>query len=93
MVTAPARFETNHVGADTESTLADLEARVRKMRDLGVTRWGDIELGPAPTSDVESDDNMAQQPTAAQLEQRAREERRRVALASSGGPLRRLADD
>ena len=31
-----------------EPDLSDLAACVAKMRALGVTKWGDIELGPVP---------------------------------------------
>lgn len=72
--------------------IADLEQRVAKMRELGVTKWGDIELGPLPPSEAASAE-QTQRLTPAQQEQRAREERRRIASAASGGPLRRLADD
>jgi hypothetical protein len=79
------------VGAETESAIADLECRVAKMRALGVTRWGDIELGPVPLSDAASDDRDQRTLTADELTRRAREERRRVAMASSGGPVPRVA--
>lgn len=26
-----------------------MEAKVRRMREMGVTEWGDIKLGPAPS--------------------------------------------
>jgi hypothetical protein len=28
--------------------IAVMEAKVRRMREMGVTEWGDIKLGPAP---------------------------------------------
>lgn len=70
--------------ADVHS-LDDLEARVRKMRALGVTRWGDIELGPEPPSDSGERDETQRQPTAEERMRRERDERRRVAQLSSGG--------
>lgn len=46
----------------TELALIDLEARVKKMRELGVVRWGDIELGPMMSSpdDDQHQDSAAQ---------------------------------
>lgn len=85
--------QTNQVATETETALADLEARVMKMRELGVTRWGGIELGPLPPPSNAGDDETTQRLTAAQVEQRARDERKRIASASSGGPLKRLSAD
>ena len=31
-----------------EDDLAAFEAKVRRMREMGVTEWGDIKLGPVP---------------------------------------------
>ena len=65
--------------------LADLEARVLRMRALGVTKWGDIELGPEPAPADDSD-----QPSGYTAEERvkmARVERQRVASLASGGPV------
>ena len=33
-----------------EDDIALFEAKVRRMREMGVTEWGDIKLGPAPQS-------------------------------------------
>jgi hypothetical protein len=71
----------------TDDAIASLEAKVGAMRRLGVTKWGDIELGPAPLSDAD-DDIPAQRVDAAKAEQERRDRVRRIALASSGGPLK-----
>ena len=33
-----------------EDDIALFEAKVRQMREMGVTEWGNIKLGPAPQS-------------------------------------------
>lgn len=89
-----SQVDSTAVGTPIESDIAYLDAIVPKMRALGVMRFGELELGPVPLSDAADDVERATQriPTAQQLEQRAREERRRVASAASGGPIRRVAD-
>lgn len=67
-------------------SIEELEARVRKMRALGVTRWGTIELGPEPQSDAADDDTTQRTSPADHLKQ-ARSERQRVASLASGGPV------
>lgn len=69
--------------ADTEA----LEQAVQAMRRLGVTRWGDIELGPDPAADAPREQMT---PTRTEAERRERDERKHVALAASGGLVRRL---
>lgn len=67
---------------------ADFEERVALMRRLGVTKWGDIELGPVPLSTEARDDDETQRsmtPTVTEMQRR--QERRRLALAASGGPV------
>jgi len=65
------------------------KARCAAMRDERCTKaWGiEIEL---PTADSGQSEEPTQRLTPAELERRAREERRRVASASSGGPLLKL---
>ncbi len=36
----------------SDLTLAQFRERVAEMRALGVTRWGDIELGQVPTAEA-----------------------------------------
>ena len=69
------------------TSLDDLEACVKKMRALGVTKWNGIELGPDPEA-IASDDS--DQPSGLSLEDRmkaSRAERQRVASLASGGPV------
>lgn len=73
------------VGTETDSAIADLEARVEAMRRLGISRWADIELGPVPGSPVE--DNTEQ---SARLERQEKERVERVRFAASGGPRRAI---
>ena len=40
--------------------LADLDAKVFAMRKLGVTKWGDIELGPLPNEPDHSEQEAPQ---------------------------------
>lgn len=75
-----------------EDSASERRARLRHdvalMRELGVTRWGDIELGPAPAPRVEAKDPPTQpRLSPEQQEIRERQERRRIALAASGGPV------
>jgi hypothetical protein len=67
--------------------IADLERRVAKMRELGVTRWDGIELGPSPVTG--GNDNPA--PESAEVkDRRERAEQHRVAMSASGRLVRRL---
>lgn len=70
--------------------ISDLEQRVAKMRALGVTKWGDIELGPAPAPEATTTTQQPKSPEAIEREQR--NARRTVALAASGSLVRRLAE-
>jgi hypothetical protein len=70
--------------------IADLEARVAKMRALGVTRWGDIELGPVPQSEAKVE---TQSKSPDRREREARDEQRRIALSASGRLVPRLGED
>jgi hypothetical protein len=68
-------------------SIDELEARVAKMRALGVSKWGDIELGPEPQSDADSTNDETQRTTPADRLKQARTERHRVASLASGGPV------
>jgi hypothetical protein len=59
------------------------------MRDLGVTRWGDIELGPEPQA--ASDAKAPTQHTPDEIERKRRDDQRLLALAASGRLVPRLA--
>lgn len=65
--------------------IADLEARVAKMRSLGVVKWGDIELGPEPSPESDETQRTATPDEAMKM---ARAERQRVAFAASGGTVK-----
>lgn len=64
-----------------------LRSIVKAMRALGVTRWNGIELGPDPLAETPSEQTYTPPEV---TEAREREERRRVAYASSGGLVLRL---
>jgi hypothetical protein len=68
---------------DTET----LALAVSAMRRLGVVKWDGIELGPDPLSEAPIEQPHVS-PEA--VESRERTERNRVALAASGGLVRRL---
>ena len=73
----------------TDSTY-DVEALthiVKMMRALGVTRWNGIELGPDPLVEA-SPEQPHVSPEAREKQERA--DRRTLALAASGGLVRRL---
>lgn len=91
LVTPPAC--TLHL-VDVDSEMARLTLVVETMRALGVSRYGDIELGPQPypVSDPEERDER-KRPSAAMAEQKARDERRRIAQSGSGGPVKRVGTD
>ena len=69
----------------TEETpdITALRARVQAMRDLGVTRWGDIELGPVPGL-AASEEDVTQRSLKLEAEEKARREALR--FRASGGP-------
>lgn len=73
------------VGNETDLAIADLEARVKAMRSLGVVRWAGIELGPVLASEP-SEEDATQRSLA--LEQKESERRKRLQFAASGGPRR-----
>lgn len=79
---------------DVDSEMARLTLVVATMRGLGVSKYGDIELGPqpSPVSDPEERDER-KRPSAATAEQEARNERRRIAQSGSGGPVKRVSTD
>ena len=84
------RLHPIQVGTDTDAAIEDFRARCRAMRAEGATQWDGITLGPVPYSASASDDSTQRTLTADELERRAREERRRIASASSGGPVPRV---
>lgn len=67
----------------------ELRKRVSVMRELGVTKWGDIELAPELPKGSEPDTQQSKlSPEAEEL--RRREQQRRLAFRTSGGPVKRL---
>lgn len=69
--------------------IPSLEARVAAMRRLGVTRWGDIELGAVPADEAKVE---TQYESPQDRERKARDEQRRIALGASGRLVPRLGD-
>lgn len=67
--------------------ITDLPTVVAQMRKLGVTKFGDIELGPDPN--VRPDDEAATQRTA-EAQHLKRERDQRVRFGASGGPRPRV---
>lgn len=63
-----------------------LEQRVAKMRALGVTKWGDIELGPEPTPAETGETQRTSPPD--EVLRTLRAEKQRVASLASGGPVK-----
>lgn len=72
-----------------EIDIAELEARVAKMRALGVTRWGDIELGPEPVP-ADTAKTQTQHVSPEAIERKQRETQRAIALGASGRLVPRL---
>jgi hypothetical protein len=67
--------------------ITQLPAVVAQMRALGVTRWGDIELGPDPNT--RPDEEGETQRTAEAAHAKAVRDQR-VRFGASGGPIRRV---
>lgn len=67
-----------------------LEERVAAMRRLGVTKWGDIELGAQPATEAKAE---IQSRTPEQAERERRLEQRRTFLAASARLVPRLGED
>ncbi len=65
-----------------------LDEVVAQMRRLGVTRFGDIELGPDPNA---RPDEAGETQRTADAEYRERERKRRIVTGASGGPRPRAA--
>lgn len=70
--------------AAISSELAELEAKVARMRALGVTRWGDIELGPAPAPADRDESDEERRRREAEARIAAAQHRHRVLFAASG---------
>lgn len=68
--------------------LTELAAYVAEMRRLGVTRAGDIELGPDPTA---RPDDEGETKRTADAERREQERVTRLRYGASGGPRPRAA--
>ncbi len=71
------------VGTEKPTDIEVLQARVKAMRDLGVTRWQDIELGPEPAQPPSKED-ATKRSQQSEAESKAREER--LKFGASGGP-------
>lgn len=70
----------------------NLRRDVEAMVSLRVSKWNGIELHASAFTPAPPAENTTQQrlsPEAAEMMQR--EERRRISMASSGGPVRRLS--
>ena len=72
---------------DESQHLAELRkefrADVAVMREVGSTKWKDIELGPKP---LPAETSSRSGPTPEEQRRLDDTERRRIALAASGGP-------
>lgn len=71
--------------------VAYLNAVVPAMRSLGVTEFDGLRLGPPP-SQPDGADGSERKLTTDEIERRSRAERQRIALAASGGPVKRILD-
>lgn len=71
------------LGTDTEAAITDLRARVKAMRELGVVKFGDIELGPLPAKAEPRDDEETQRSDRLEAE---KQRVARIRFAASGGP-------
>lgn len=77
------RLQPNPVGDETESAITSLKERVKAMRDLGVVKWADIELGPEPASASPEADATQR---SLELERQETDRTRRLRYGASGGP-------
>lgn len=80
------------VGSEDAIKLIETLEPIARKRGLTRVRVGEIEfdLGPAEPVPSEDEDKTQRRLTANELERRMRDERRRIASAASGGPIKRL---
>lgn len=64
----------------------DLQAIVAKMRELGVTEYAGIKLGPEPVSPGNNEDEPSDSQAIDETKRRA--ERQRLSFLASGGPVK-----
>lgn len=77
------------------------DAKAQWMRSVGAIEatWAtdggllSLKLGPAPPVADEDEDHPVKPRTAEAIQRELRENRRRIALGASGGPVRRLGED
>jgi hypothetical protein len=72
------------LGTDTEAAITELRITVKAMRELGVVKFGDIELGPDPSAQVDTSKEDATQ----RSDRLEADHRRamRLRFGASGGP-------
>jgi hypothetical protein len=83
--------------------MLEWDGKVAWMRGVGATsatfspvtnELVSVTLGPPPASETGDDEPATQQkPSPEEAHRRERDERRRIAMAASGGPLRRVEVD
>lgn len=66
---------------------SQLEDVVKRMRALGVTKFGGIELGPDPNARPDEEGETQRKAEADHLKERRDQ---RVRFGASGGPIRRV---
>lgn len=74
-----------------EEARRELRADVAAMRELHVLQWKDIVLAPSAMVSVEETTQRSTDPETVEAEERA--QRRRISLASSGGPVKALGGE
>ncbi len=76
---------------NSEDALAYLDAVVPAMRRLGVREFAGLVLDPEPTL-PDQEDPTERKLSAAEIQQQLRDNRKRIALGASGGPVKRIFD-
>lgn len=68
-----------------------LRADVAVMRELGVSKWGDIELGPSPITSTNVETQHQTSPR--EVEEKRRADMRALHLAAGSGLMPRLGEN
>lgn len=93
MRAAQGACKVHRITLSIEDVIADLRTTVQCMRELGVLEYNGIKLGPNPShSSSERTPSKTEQLSPLERAVQAREHHRALAMAASGGPVKRPSD-